>query len=173
MKCARNLIKYTSVQHIWNLSQLFGLFMCCKRSWNFVTEMSKQCSKTTRHRLCCKKLGTSHEVKSFANGSFLDHNYCCWNSKWWSLLRKHWKCWSDQYKTDQFLVKFARKFPQNWLFFTDCFLAKFSTKIPMKSVNFSSNLSLKIPQNLAFLVTYQKPWLECKETLVLLIRHIT
>ena len=32
--------------------------------------MSEQCSKTTRRKLCCKKLGTSHEV--FAIGSFLE-----------------------------------------------------------------------------------------------------
>ena len=40
---------------------------------NFITTMSKQRSKTTRHKLCCKKLGTSHDVKSFAIGSLLDH----------------------------------------------------------------------------------------------------
>ena len=41
----RNLIKYMSVQHIWNLYQLLGLFTCRKLtnlSWNFVTEMYDQ-----------------------------------------------------------------------------------------------------------------------------------
>ena len=38
----------------------------------FITEMSKQCPKTTRWRLCCKHLGTSHDVESFASGSFLE-----------------------------------------------------------------------------------------------------
>ena len=41
----RNLIKYMSVQHIWNFSQLLGLFTCRKLvnlSWNFVTETCKQ-----------------------------------------------------------------------------------------------------------------------------------
>ena len=70
--------KYMSVRHIWNLSQLLGLFTSCKLanlSWNFVTETSKQSPKTCSHWWswwCHKKLGTSHDVKSFAVGSFLD-----------------------------------------------------------------------------------------------------
>ena len=74
-KFGRNLIKYMSVQHIWNLFQLLGLFTCRKLtnlSWNFVTEMCKQRPETTRGRLCCEKLGTSHDVKGFAIGSFLE-----------------------------------------------------------------------------------------------------
>ena len=72
-KFARNLIKYMSIQHIWNLSWLLGLLNCRKfayLSWNFITTTSKHCSKTTRRKLCCEKLGTSHDVKSFAIGSF-------------------------------------------------------------------------------------------------------
>ena len=34
--------------------------------------MCKQRPETTRGRLCCKKLGTSHDVKGFAIGSFLE-----------------------------------------------------------------------------------------------------
>ena len=34
--------------------------------------MSKEGLKTTRHKLCCEKLGTSHDIKSFAIGSFLE-----------------------------------------------------------------------------------------------------
>ena len=44
-KFGKTLIKYMSVQHIWNLFQLLGLFTCCKLvnlSWNFVTETCKQ-----------------------------------------------------------------------------------------------------------------------------------
>ena len=44
----RNHIKYMSVQHIWNLSQLLELFTCGKLanlSWNFVTETCKQHSQ--------------------------------------------------------------------------------------------------------------------------------
>ena len=50
-KFGRNLIKYMSVQHIWNFSQLLGLFTCCKLlnlSWNFVTETCKQRSETLK-----------------------------------------------------------------------------------------------------------------------------
>ena len=45
VKFGRNLIKYMSVKHIWNFSQLLGLFTCRKLvnlSWNFVTETCKQ-----------------------------------------------------------------------------------------------------------------------------------
>ena len=34
--------------------------------------MSKQRLKTTRRKLCCKKLGTSRDVKSFVIGSCLE-----------------------------------------------------------------------------------------------------
>ena len=64
-----------SVQHIWNLFQLLGLFTCCKLVnlfWNFVTETCKQRPETIRRRLCCEKLGTSHDVKGFAIGSVLE-----------------------------------------------------------------------------------------------------
>ena len=63
-KFGRNLIKYMSVQHIWNLFQLLGLFTCRKLgnlSWTFVTESCKKRPETTRPRLCCEKLGTSYE----------------------------------------------------------------------------------------------------------------
>ena len=33
---------------------------------------SSQRPETTRRRLCCEKLGTSHDVKGFAIGSFLE-----------------------------------------------------------------------------------------------------
>ena len=74
-KFGRNLIKYMSVQHIWNFSQLLRLFTCCKlvnSSWNFVTEKCKQHPETTGRKLCCEKLGTSHDVKGFAIGSVLE-----------------------------------------------------------------------------------------------------
>ena len=58
-KFARNLIIETCLGY-WEL------FNCCKLanlSWNFITTMSEQHPKTT----------TSHDVKSFAIGSFLEH----------------------------------------------------------------------------------------------------
>ena len=75
-KFGRNLVKYMSVQHNYlNLISAIGLFTCCKLtnlSQNFVTETCKQRPKTTRRTLCCEKLGTSHDVKGFAIGSFLE-----------------------------------------------------------------------------------------------------
>ena len=57
--------------------------------------MSKQLPKTTRRKLCCKKLGTSHDVKSFAIGSFLEcfvvkiaNDYLCYKTLHWSFSGK-------------------------------------------------------------------------------------
>ena len=51
-----------------------GLLVCL--SWNFVAETCKQRPKTPKlpgvDLLCCKKLGTSHDVKGFAIGSVLE-----------------------------------------------------------------------------------------------------
>ena len=66
-KFGRNIINYMSVQHIWNFSQLLGLFTCRK-----LVNLSSRNSETTRRRLCCEKLGTSHDVKGFAIGSVLE-----------------------------------------------------------------------------------------------------
>ena len=49
----RILIKYMSVQHIWNFSQLSGLFTCCKLvnnylSSNVVTDLCKQRPETLK-----------------------------------------------------------------------------------------------------------------------------
>ena len=49
-KFVRNLIKYLSIQHIWKLSRLLGLFNCRKLAnlpWNFITTMHEQCLKIT------------------------------------------------------------------------------------------------------------------------------
>ena len=57
------------------LSYLGYIFTCCKLAnlpWNFITETCKQRPETTRCRLCCEKLGTSHDVKGLAIGSFLE-----------------------------------------------------------------------------------------------------
>ena len=49
----------------WNIIGTFrGLIAV-----NVITTMSEQRSKTTRRKLCCEKLGTSHDVKSFATKS--------------------------------------------------------------------------------------------------------
>ena len=40
--------------------------------WFIITTTSKQRPKTTGSKLCCEKLCTSHDVKSFAIGSVLE-----------------------------------------------------------------------------------------------------
>ena len=116
---------------------------------NFVTETCKQCSEATRHRLCCEKLGTSHDVKGFATGSSLEYivverandDLCQKNITNAGLI-----CAKP--------IDFQRNLPENnhkiCRFFTDCFLAKFALKIPVKSTDFSAICLLKIKRNLTF-----------------------
>ena len=52
-KFGRNLTKYMSEQHIWNLSL-------------------QTTSRNYQVRLCCEKLGSSHNVKGFAIGLFME-----------------------------------------------------------------------------------------------------
>ena len=63
------------IQILWDtcLYNIIMKFISANLSWNFVTETCKQCPETTRCRLCCEKLGTSHDIKGFAIGSFLEH----------------------------------------------------------------------------------------------------
>ena len=125
--------------------------------------MCKQRPGTIRHRLCCKKLGTSHNVKGFAIGSFLERTVVE-RAKWWKtfkMLEKRLKRWSDQRKTDRFLAKFALKITTKLAVFYQLLFGEVcpenSCKIPAKWADFSVNLSLKIPRNLTFSsTTYQK-----------------
>ena len=120
-----------SVQHFWNLPQLLGLFTCRKLanlSQNFVTEMCKQHPQTTRRRLCCEKLGTSHDLKALPLVHF------------WSVLLLKEQMTTSVRKTLKTLVWSAQIqsisgeiCPENnhkiHRFFTDCFPAKFVPKI--------------------------------------------
>ena len=74
-----NSVKISSNACLYNIFETYfsywDLVTCCKLanlSWNFVPETCKQCPETTWRRLCCKKLGTSHDVKGLAIGSFLE-----------------------------------------------------------------------------------------------------
>ena len=55
---------------------LYSNFETCLSYWGYLLAVSSQIceqrSKTTRRKLCCEKLGTSHDVKCFAIGSFLE-----------------------------------------------------------------------------------------------------
>ena len=108
-------------------------------SSNFIATTNEQRPKPTRRKLCCKKLGTGHNVNSFAIGSFFDR----------FVVRIATRS-SNQRKVINFEKNLSRKFPQNQPFFTDCLLVKLAPKV-------SSNLSLKILRNLTSM-TYQKPY---------------
>ena len=144
-----------SVQHIWNLSQLLGLFTCRKLanlSWNFVTERCKQRPETTRRRLCCEELGTTIMLKALP----LVHlwSILLLKEQMMTSVRKTLKTlvWSAQNRSisseicpennhtiDRFLpTAFRRSLPENF------------REIPAKSADFSANLSPKIPRNLTF-----------------------
>ena len=65
--------KFTKTRKIsWNSVEILLAVNLQNLCQNFVTEMGNQRSETTKRRLCCKKLGTSHDVKGFATGSFLE-----------------------------------------------------------------------------------------------------
>ena len=126
VKFGRNLIKYMSVQQFW---KLLGVFTCHKLAnlcQNFVTEMCKQCCVTTRRRLYCEKLGTSHDVKGFAIGSFLEEQMM-------TSVRKTLKTlvWSEQNWSISSEIC-PENNPKICRFFTDCFPAKFAPKIRAK-----------------------------------------
>ena len=173
-KFARNLIKYMSVQQFWNFSQLLGVFTCRELAnlcQNIVTETCKQRTETTRRRLCCEKLGTSHDVKGFAIGSFL---VLLLKEQMMTSFRKTLKTlvWSVQNQSIS-----SEICPENnhkiCRVFTDSFLTKFAQKIlakfPRNWADFSAILSLKIPRNLTFFsATYQKPWLYAVSNFVIL-----
>ena len=59
-----------SVQHIWNYLIYWGYLLAVNLQISLGTSSLR--SATTRRRLCCEKLGTSHDVKGFAIGSFLE-----------------------------------------------------------------------------------------------------
>ena len=111
-KFGENLIKYMSVQHIWNLFQLLVLFTCCKRanlSWNFVTETCKQRPETTRVDYVAKTWALAMMLKALPLVHFLS-----------VLLLK------------EQMITSVKKKRLNWPFFIDCFLAKFALKFPVK-----------------------------------------
>ena len=132
----------------------FHLLQTCKFIFN-------KRPKPARWRLCCEKLGTSHDIKSFTIGSFVDgivveraNNYLCWEN-----VKNAGQIIA---KPDQFSAKFVQKTPTKSAIFYRLFLSEVyrenSHKNPAKSANISVNLSLTIPHNLTFFsATYQKP----------------
>ena len=72
-----------------------------------------------RRRLCCEKLGTSHDVKGFAIGSFLEHivgerpNDDLWSAKNWVISSEI--CAENNHKISHFvLIAFRRSLPRKF-----------------------------------------------------------
>ena len=162
VKFGRNLIKYMSVQQFWKLLGVFTCHELANLCQNFVTEMCKQCSVTTRRRLYCKKLGTSHDVKGFAIGSFLERivvgramtsvrktlKMPVWSEQNWSISSEI--CPENNPKIRHFLPiafepSLPQKFPQNsreisWFFHN--FVFKNPTKFDFFFRDLSEALSI-------------------------------
>ena len=71
---ARNHVKYLSIHHIWNLSQLLGLLNCHKFILQALPGHHNEGTMSQNYQasLMLRKLGTSRDVKSFVIGSFLE-----------------------------------------------------------------------------------------------------
>ena len=87
----KNTQKHTKIRRnsveILSNTCLYSNFETCLSYWGYLLAVNlriyvktsslkranKQRSETIRRRLCCEKLGTSHDVKGFAIGSFLEH----------------------------------------------------------------------------------------------------
>ena len=72
-KASKTLRNSVEILYEIHVCTTYLKFISANLSWNFVTETCKRRPETTRRRLCCEKLGTSHDVKGFAIGSFLEH----------------------------------------------------------------------------------------------------
>ena len=110
-KFNRILIKYMSVQHIWNFSQLLGLFTCGKLvnlSSNVVTEMCKQLPKTP------KLPGVDYVVKNWALAMMLKALPLV---QFWSILLLKEQMMTSVRKTLKTLVWSA----QNWSIYNKVF----------------------------------------------------
>ena len=71
VKFSRNLIKYMSVQRIWNLFRSYWDYLLAINLHSFLRTSSlkraNNIPKTTRRRLCCEKLGISHDVRGLVH----------------------------------------------------------------------------------------------------------
>lgn len=129
---ARNPTKYVSVQHIWNLSWLLGLFTCPKLenlSWNFVTACTRSEKTFLWHHTDCEMLFvvTQVHVSSYPQDTIHPMKMC--------------------FSYGFFVFVFSGIF---LLCFIACFSAKFASKFLAKSAVFYANLSLQITRNLTF-----------------------
>ena len=140
-----------SVQHIWNLFQLSGLFLAVNLQIYLETlslKHAKNIPETTRHRLYWEKLGTSYDVTGFAVGSFLEHIVV--KEQMMTSFRKMLKMlvWSAQNQliTSEICPENKHKIGH---FLPIAFQRSLSWKFLQNRLIFP-NLSLKILQNLTF-----------------------
>ena len=166
-KFCRNLIKYMSVQHIWNL---FDNNYCCRGYLRAVNLQSYLGTSWLKRLNNVPKLpGVDYDAKNWALAVMLKVLPLV---HFWSILllkeqmmtsvRKTLKLWSDQHKSNWFLAKFALKITTKSAIFYRLLFGEVcpenSRKISVKLADFSANLSLRIPQNLTFSsATCQKP----------------
>ena len=139
-----------SVQQVWNLSQLLGVFTC----WN--SQIYVKTSSLKRANNVPKLPGIDYVAKNWALAMMLKALPLV---HFWSVLLLKEQMMTSVRKTLKTLVWSAQNrsiscgiCPKNNSkirhFFTDCFPTDFSTI-----------LSPKIPQNLtSFSANYQKPW---------------
>ena len=150
-----------SVQHIWNLFQLSGLFLAVNLQIYLETlslKHAKNIPETTRHRLYWEKLGTSYDVTGFAIGSFLEHIVV--KEQMMTSFRKMLKMlvWSAQ---NQLIT--SEICPENKHKIGHFYRLLFSEVYPENSCKISWFFCKFVPKNPAkfdfFSTTYQKPWL--------------
>ena len=68
-KIPRNSVEILTNTCLYNIFETYFSY----RGYVLAVNLQIYLPETTRCRLCCKKLGTSHNVKGFAIGSFLEH----------------------------------------------------------------------------------------------------
>ena len=151
---------------------LYNIFETYLSYWGYLLAVNLQIYlKTSSLKCACKQCpkttGVDYIAKNWAlammNHWFISGAYCCWKCKWWPLLEKRQKRWSDQRKTDRFQAKFALRITIKWAGFYRLLFCEVcpenSHEIPVKSTDFSANLSRKILRNLTFFSWPMKPCL--------------
>ena len=118
--------------------------------------MCKQRPETNRHRLCCGKLGTSHDVKGFAIGSFLE-GIVVERAKM-TFVRKTFKTLALSARIDRFVAKFALKITTKLAVFYQLLFGEICLENSHKIGRFFHKFVPETPVKFdIFSMTYQKP----------------
>ena len=146
-KFGRNLMRYLSVQHIWNLSQQIYLETSPLKHANNVLKLPDvdYVAKNWALAMTLKALPLVH----FWSVLLLKEQMM--TSVWKTLIMRVWSA-------KRFLANFPWKLPQNWPFFTYCFLGEVC---PENSQEIGQFFWEFVPKNPAkfdlFFTTYDKP----------------